>query len=73
MPFGIKNAGDTYQRAMIAMFHDFIHKTMEVYVDDILIKSKRKEDHVSDIKVAFDRMKEYKLRIKSQKCVFGVS
>ena len=73
MPFGLKNAGATYQRAMIAMFHDFIHKTVEVYVDDILIKSKRKEDHVSHIKVAFDRMRQYKLRIKLQKYVFGVS
>jgi len=65
MPFGLKNVGATYQRAMAAMFHDFIYKNMEVYVDDILIKSKRKEDHVSDIKVAFDIMKQYKLRIKS--------
>jgi len=73
MPFDLKNAGATYQRAMTAMFHDFIHKTMEVYVDDILIKSKRKEDHVSDIKLAFDKMRQYKLRIKPQKCVFGVS
>jgi len=73
MPFGLKNVGATYQRVMTSMFHDFIHKTMEVYVNDILIKSKRKEDHVSDIKATFDRMKQYKLRIKLQKCVFGVS
>jgi len=46
MSFGLKNAGATYQRAMTAMFHDFIHKIVEVYVDDILVKSKRKEDHV---------------------------
>jgi len=64
MPFELKNAGATYQRAMTAMFHDFIHKNMEVYVDDILIKSKTKEDHVSDLKAAFDKMREYKLRIK---------
>jgi len=57
MPFGINNARATYQRAMIAMFHDFIHKIVEVYVDDILIKSKNKEDHVKDMKVAFERMK----------------
>lgn len=65
MPFNLKNAGATYQRAMTAMFHDFIHKTVEVYVDDILVKSEKKEDHVNDIKVAFDRMRQYKLRIKS--------
>jgi len=57
MSFGIKNAGATYQRAMIVMFHDFIHKTMEVYLDDILIKLKSKEDHVKDVKIAFERMK----------------
>ena len=57
MPFGLKNVGATYQRAMIAMFHDFIYKIVEVYVDDILIKSKNKEDHVQDLKVAFERMK----------------
>jgi len=73
MPFGLKNAGATYQRAMIAMFHEFIHKIVEVYIDDILIKSKSKEDHVKDVKTMFERMKQYKLRIKPQKCVFGVS
>lgn len=64
MPFGLKNAKATYQRAMIAMFHDFIHKTVEVYVDDILIKFKSKEDHVQDLKAAFERMRQYKLRVK---------
>ena len=73
MPFGLKNAGATYQRAMTTMFHDFIHKIVEVYVDDIFIKSKKKEDHVQDLKAAFERMRQYKLRIKPQKCVFGVS
>ena len=55
------------------MFHHFIHKIVEVYVNDILIKSKNKEDHVKDLKAAFERMKQYKLRIKPWKCVFGVS
>ena len=64
MSFRLKNAWSTYQRVMVAMFHDFIHKTVEVCVNDILIKSKNKEDHVRDIKVAFERMKQYKLRIK---------
>ena len=73
MSFGLKNAGATYQRAMIAMFHDFIHKIVEVYVDDILIKSKSKKDHVQDLKAAFERMRQYKLRVKPQKCVFNVS
>jgi len=50
MPFELKNAEATYQRVMMAMFHEFIHKIVEVYVDDILIKSKAKEDHVKDVK-----------------------
>ena len=57
MPFGLKNVGATYQRVMTSTFHDFIHKIVEVYVDDILVKSKKKEDHVKDLRVAFERMK----------------
>lgn len=57
MPFGLKNAGATYQRAMIAIFHDFIHKIVELYVDDIMIKYKNKEDHVKDLKATFERMR----------------
>lgn len=44
MPFGLKNAGATYQRAMTALFHDIIHKEMEVYVDDMIAKSWAEED-----------------------------
>jgi len=73
MPFGLKNTGVTYQRAMKTMFHDFIHKIVEVYVDDILIKSKSKKYNIKDVKIAFESMQQYNLRIKPQKCVFGVS
>ena len=45
MPFGLKKAGATYQRAMVAIFHDLILVYMEVYVDDILVKSKTRESH----------------------------
>ncbi|KAH9291415.1 hypothetical protein KI387_043399, partial [Taxus chinensis] len=45
MPFGLKNAEATYQRAMAVIFHDMIHDIMEDYVDDILGKSKTREDH----------------------------
>ena len=45
MPFGLKNADATYQRAMMAIFHDMIHIDMEVYVDDILVKSKTRAEH----------------------------
>nr|KYP74664.1 Transposon Ty3-G Gag-Pol polyprotein [Cajanus cajan] len=46
MPFGLKNAGATYQRAMVTLFHDMIHKEIEVYVDDMIAKSKDEMDHV---------------------------
>jgi len=46
MPFGLKNAGATYQRAMTAIFHDMMHEELEDYVDDIVVKSKQKKDHV---------------------------
>ena len=45
MPFGLKNASATYQRAMMVIFHDMIHIDMEVYVDDILVKSKTRSEH----------------------------
>uniref|UniRef100_A0A2N9EG78 RNA-directed DNA polymerase n=1 Tax=Fagus sylvatica TaxID=28930 RepID=A0A2N9EG78_FAGSY len=46
MPFGLKNAGAAYQRTMTAMFHDMMHKEIEDYVDDIAVKSKKREDHL---------------------------
>jgi len=46
MPFGFKNAGATYQRAMVTMFHEHIHKIIKVYIDDILVKSKKVQNHL---------------------------
>ena len=46
MPFGLKNIGATYQRAMVTMFHEHIHKMVEVYMDDIIVKSKQDQDHL---------------------------
>ena len=46
MSFGLKNAGATYQRAMVALFHDMMHKEIEVYVDDIIVKSMTEEEHL---------------------------
>ena len=45
MSFDLKNAGATYMRAMTTILHDMIHKEIEVYVDDVIIKSKRDVDH----------------------------
>lgn len=46
MPFGLKNAGATYQRAMITLFHDMVHFEIEVYIDDMIFKSRKKEDYL---------------------------
>nr|KYP76636.1 Retrovirus-related Pol polyprotein from transposon gypsy [Cajanus cajan] len=73
MPFGLKNAGATYQRAMNLIFHDLIGKFMQVYIDDIVIRSKRKVDHIQHLKLSFERMRKHGLKMNPLKCAFGVS
>ena len=63
MPFGLKNAGATYQRAMNAIFHDMIDHHMEVYIDDIVVKSKKASDHVVHLRKSFERMRIYHIII----------
>jgi len=72
MPFGLKNAGATYQRAMVTLFHDMMHREVEVYVDDILAKSKDEEDHVQVLRRLFERLRKYQLKLNPAKCSFGV-
>ena len=62
MPFGLKNAGATYQRAMSIIFRDHLQKTVEYYVDDIAVKSHDKNDHLRDLRTMFDIMRAYQLR-----------
>ncbi|KAL2253357.1 UNVERIFIED_CONTAM: Retrovirus-related Pol polyprotein from transposon [Sesamum indicum] len=72
MPFGLKNAGATYQRLVNKMFGDLLGKTMEVYVDDMLVKSKRSQDHLTDLAQAFAIMRSYGMKLNPDKCTFGV-
>jgi len=72
MPFGLKNAGATYQRAMVTLFHDMMHKEIEVYVDDMIAKSKKGEDHVKVLRKLFERLRKYELKLNPAKCSFGV-
>ena len=58
---------------MIAIFHDLIHKILEDYVDDILVKSHDLMDHLSDLEKVFDRLAKYRLMLNPKKCVFGVT
>ena len=73
MPFGLKNAGATYQRIMTAIFYDMMHQVLEDYVDDIVMKSKKREEHVQILKKIFERCRAFKLRMNPLKCAFGVS
>lgn len=66
MPFGLKNAGATYQRAMTAIFHDMMHEELEDYVDDIVVKSKQKKDHVEVLRRVLQRCREYKLKMRTR-------
>ena len=73
MPFGLKNAGATYQRMATALLHDMMHNEVEVYVDDMIMKSKDRENHTMNLRKFFKRIKEYRLRLNLQKCTFGVT
>ena len=73
MPFGLKNAGATYQRLVNKMFSKQIGKNMEVYVDDMLVKSKEELAHLDDLKETFATLKQYQMKLNPSKCVFGVA
>ena len=73
MTFGLKNAGATYQRAMNLIFHDLLGVILEVYIDDIVIKSASLDSHLSDLRLALERMRRYGLKMNPLKCAFGVS
>ncbi|GAU51332.1 hypothetical protein TSUD_412790 [Trifolium subterraneum] len=72
MPFGLTNAGATYQRGMTTLFHDMMHKEIEVYVDDMIVKSGTEEEHVEYLLKMFQRLRKYRLRLNPNKCTFGV-
>ena len=73
MPFGLKNAGSTYQRLVNMMFADQIGRTMEVYIDDMLGKSLEAEDHISHLQQAFSTIQKYNLNLNPAKCSFGIN
>ena len=73
MPFGLKNAGATYQRLVNRMFQKQIGASMEVYIDDILVKSTTAELHITHLSEAFQILREYNMKLNPAKCAFGVS
>ncbi|XP_050877512.1 uncharacterized protein LOC127081282 [Lathyrus oleraceus] len=72
MPFGLKNAEATYQRVMVTLFHDMIHKEIECYVDDMIAKSHTEEEHLINLRKLFERLRKFRLRLNPNKCTFGV-
>ena len=72
MPFDLKNAGSTYQRMITRMFEPQLGKSIEVYIDDMVVKSKVVSEHMGDLGVIFDILKKHKLRLNASKCSFGV-
>ena len=73
MPFGLKNAGATYQRMATTILHDMIGKEVEVYVDDMMVKSPTREDHFAYLDKFLERVIQYNLRLNPKKCIFGVT
>ena len=72
MPFGLKNARATYQQMMTIMFRDKIGHTVEVYIDDMVVKSKQEARHIEDLQGVFEVLRQHKLRLNADKCAFGV-
>src|SRR5436190_22837401 len=73
MPFGLKNAGATYQREIDKIFSKLTRKTVECYVDDIAVKSRRKGDHLRDLREVFNLMRAHQLKMNPTKSFLGVS
>lgn len=72
MPFGLKNVGATYQRLMDKVFIDQIGKNLEVYVDDMVMKSDDPEQHPTDLEDIFSQLGKHNMRLNPEKCSFGV-
>jgi hypothetical protein len=73
MTFDLKNASATYQRAMNYIFHDLIGKLVEIYIDDVVVKSALVEGHLEDLRQVMERTRRFRLRMNPKKCAFGVS
>ena len=69
----MKNAGATYQRMATTLLHDMIHKEIEVYLDDMMVKSTTKEGHFAALDKFLARVEKYNLRLNPKKCIFGMT
>ena len=73
MPFGLKNVRATYQRLVTHMLRPQIGRNVEVYVDDMLVKSQDEKIHLDDRQETFDTLRQYNMKLNPNKCAFGVS
>ena len=71
--FGLKNVGATYQRPVTKMFRLLLGKTIEVYIDDMLVKSKERPDHATHLQETFELLRAYDMKLNPSKRAFGVS
>ena len=72
MPFGLKNAGSTYQRMMTKIFESRLGKNVEVYIDDMVVKSKLVSEYLADLSNIFEILRRHRLRLNASKCSFGM-
>ena len=72
MPFGLKNVGATYQRMITRMFKPKLRKNIEIYIDDMVVKSKLESEHANDLGNIFEILRRHKLRLNASKCSFGI-
>ena len=73
MPFRLKNARSTYQKIMTRMFKPQHSKNIEIYIDDMVVKSKVESEHVNDLENIFEILRKHNLHLNASKCSFGVS
>ena len=73
MSFGLKNAGTRYQRLMNKMLAHHIQRNVQVYMDDMLVKSQWEDDHLDNLKETFDTLCSYNIKLNPSKCAFGVT
>ena len=72
MPLGLKNVGSTYQRMMTRIFESLFGKNIEIYIDDMVVKSKMVSEHLGDLQVIFEILRSYKLCLNASKCSFEI-
>ena len=73
MPFGLKNAGSTYQKCVHIVLEGQIGRNVKAYIDDIVVKSKSRGDLITDLKETFNNLRKNKMMLNPDKCSFGVS